>query len=134
MTIAPSSYPPLLQAQVSHAHRFAHTLRALREDASPADASWLWLEGRADEVSAFTSDVIRAWSSAEVPADAAARAIEDYLRSLHVPLEEWYGRCPSCCGPISSARPWFVPLAPRRFDSLADTMADAPAPSVGGGA
>jgi hypothetical protein len=87
MTIDPRSYPPLLQAQVSHAHRFAYTLRTLRADASPDDVSWLWLEGRADEVAAFTSDVIRAWSSAEVTADTAARAIEDYLRSLHAPLE-----------------------------------------------
>jgi hypothetical protein len=132
MTIDPRSYPPLLQAQVSHAHRFAHTLRMLRADASPKDVSWLWLEGRADEVAAFTSDVIRTWSSAEVTADGAARTIDDYLRSLHAPLEEWYGRCPSCCGPISSARPWLVPLAPQRLDSLADTMADAPAASVAG--
>jgi hypothetical protein len=132
MTMAPSSYPSLLQAQLSHAHRFAHTLRALCTDASPKDVSWLWLEGRADEVVAFTSDVIRAWSSAEVTADAAARAIDDYLCSLHAPLEEWYGRSPSCCGPITSSRRWFVPLAPRRFDSLADTMADAPAASVAG--
>ena len=134
--MAQPSYPPHLQAQVSHAYRFVHTLRALPAEALPSDAALLWLEGRADEVAAFTFDVIRGWSSAEITASGAASAIDDYLHTLHTALAELYGNryAPPCCGPISSTRARIVALVPRRrADTLADTATDVSAADLGGG-
>jgi hypothetical protein len=102
----------------------------------PSDAALLWLEGRADEVAAFTFDVIRGWSSAEITASGAASAIDDYLHTLHTALAELYGNryAPPCCGPISSTRARIVALVPRRrADTLADTATDVSAADLGGG-
>jgi hypothetical protein len=128
------AYPALLQAQVSHAGRLARTLCSLHAQATTGDAAFLWLEGRAEEVQVFTSDVLRAWSSGELPTGLAAGVIDGYLHALHVSLEGWYGQwfAPSCCGPLalpaSGVRKRGESRPPRRADPLGDTMADAPPP------
>jgi hypothetical protein len=137
--LAPAS-PPVLQAKVSHAHRFIRTLDALHAAASVDDAPFLWLEGRAEEVRVFTDDVVRAWASGDLDVLTAARVIDDYLGALHASLETWYGRwyAPSCCGPLSQTPASGVRsrsgarsprLAPR--DPLADTFDEAPTVDLG---
>jgi hypothetical protein len=151
MTSHPSAprYPTILQAQVSHSHRFARALRTLEEEGpEPAEnAAVLWLEGRAEEVEVFTADVLRAWSSGELVTNVAVRVIHNYLHTLHASLGGWYGQwyAPSCCGPLASAPPpsgvrRLLPdetrvggTAPRRPDTLLDTLADAPAADVRAG-
>jgi hypothetical protein len=116
-----------------HAARFARALRVLHEDAAVDGATLLWLEGRADEVLVFTSDVLNAWSAGELTTTLAASAIDDYLHTLHLTLEGWYGKwyAPSCCGPLASTHAGGLRRrsdAPRRRpDSLADTTADSTA-------
>ena len=134
------SYPALLQAQIEHADRFAGTLRLLHDDRSTDDAAFLWLEGRAEEVSAFLVDVLEEWSSGELATEVAVRAIHEYLHALHVSLEGWYGAwyAPSCCGPLagpppSGLRKRAFSRVRRRVDTLTDTLADAPAADVAAG-
>ena len=128
-------YPAPLQAQITHAGRFARSLGVLHEKAATRDAASLWLEGRAEEVEVFTVDVLRAWSSGELATSAAARVIEDYLRALHASLEVWYGQSypPACCGPLagqheSGVRTRTESALPRRADTLLDTLSDTAAP------
>jgi hypothetical protein len=127
------SYPADLQNQMFHAARFARALRVLHEDAAVDDATLLWLEGRADEVLVFTSDVLNAWSAGELTTTVAASAIDDYLSALHGTLEGWYGKwyAPSCCGPLACTHAGGVrrrsESPPRRPTSLVDTMSDSTA-------
>jgi hypothetical protein len=125
------SYPADLQNQMFHAARFARALRAMHEDAAVDEVALLWLEGRADEVIVFTSDVLDAWAAGELTTSAATSAIDDYLHGLHATLEGWYGKwyAPSCCGPLASTQAGGVRKrgeAPRRrHNLLGDTMADS---------
>ncbi|MGO8993076.1 MAG: hypothetical protein ACLQVI_07095 [Polyangiaceae bacterium] len=122
-------YPPLLQAQVSHAHRLAHALRALHTQTSVDDAAFLWLEGRSEEIIVFTLEVVRAWTSGELTVTTAVRTIDDYLSALHGALACWYGRwyAPSCCGPLSRPAASRVlwrpePALRRRADTMSDVL------------
>ena len=130
------AYPVELQTQMFHAARFACALRVLHEDASADDPALLWLEGRAEEVTVFTSDVLAAWSAGELSTRVAEDAIDGYLHALHATLEGWYGAwyAPSCCGPLASGHRSGAhrraDVAGRRPDSLSDTVADVPVPAL----
>jgi hypothetical protein len=133
------SYPVPLQTEMFHAARFARALRVLHEDAVVDDAALLWLEGRADEVIVFTSEILNAWAAGELTTDAAVGAIEGYLAALHATLEGWYGKwyAPSCCGPLASSHAGGMrrrgEVARRRPDSTTDTLAGVSIAELRGG-
>jgi hypothetical protein len=114
-----------------HAARFARALRAMHEDAAVDDVALLWLEGRADEVLVFTSDILDAWSAGQLTTTAAASAIDTYLHGLHVTLEGWAGKwyAPSCCGPLATTQAGGMrkrcEVPRRKHNLLGDTMADS---------
>jgi hypothetical protein len=126
--------PSTLNSRRQHAHRFIRALRALGDGEAIQDpAAQVWLEGRAGEVSLFVDDVMEGWLRCEISTDAAAKAIDEYLRTLHTTMEQWVGKwyAPTCCGPLGSSPHIHTgPSSERRlraFDTLADTYADVPA-------
>jgi len=95
------SYPPSLHPHIAHATRFARTLEELEGRTDPREPAFLWLVGRAAEVRAFVSDVVREWARGRLEDEHAADLVELYVDDLHARLASVAaghgGETPACC-------------------------------------
>jgi hypothetical protein len=75
-------YPANLRLQVRRAARLSHALARLADRADPADASFVWLLGRSDEVRAIVGTAMREWQEGRVDPRVASERISSYVRDL----------------------------------------------------
>jgi hypothetical protein len=104
-------YPPVLRLEIRRAVELSQALARAFDAVGPEDEGFLWLLGRADEVRAVTSTVVREWAEDQLDARAAADRIRTYVDGLEVMLHSLFR--PSC---VSVRRP----SSPSMKDTLVD--------------
>jgi hypothetical protein len=105
--------PADLRHQVRRAARLSHVLARLVDRADPADPSFVWLVGRADEVRAVVGTAMREWQEGHLPPRAASERISSYVRDLEESVHAFFV-------PRGSSR-----QSPRGVRPRNDTLIDA---------
>jgi hypothetical protein len=101
----PDSYPADLRLQVRHAARLSHALARLVDTVDPADPSFVWLLGRADEVRAVVGSAMREWQDGRIDQRRAAERIRAYARDLEESVQAFYAPQLRPVGPAAHVRP-----------------------------
>lgn len=107
MVTTPTSapYPLDLRGQVRRAARLSHMLARLVDRTDPADPSFVWLVGRADEVRVVVGTAVREWQEGLVGQRIASERIGSYVRDLEESVQAFFlPRAPSATG-VRAVRP-----------------------------
>jgi hypothetical protein len=95
------------------AARLSHVLARLVDRTDPADPSFVWLVGRADEVRAVVGTAMREWQEGHLAPRAASERISSYVRDLEESVHAFFV-------PRGSSLPSQTAIRPRN-----DTLIDA---------
>jgi len=83
-------YPTALRLEIRRAVELSRALALAAESTGPEDEGFLWLLGRADEVRAVTSAVVREWADEDLATQSAAERIRAYVDGLEVMLHSLF--------------------------------------------
>jgi hypothetical protein len=101
----PGEFGDDLRRQVHRAARLSHALAGLIARVEPADPSFLWLLGRADEVRAVVGTAMRDWQENRISAARAAESMGTYVQTLEESLRAFFGSSRPVPGPGGPGRP-----------------------------
>jgi hypothetical protein len=97
------AYPTTLRHEVRRAARLSHALARLMERVDPADPSFVWLLGRADEVRAVVGAAVRDWQEGRVEEPRASERVRSYVHGLYEVLRAFDRSRARASGPRTRA-------------------------------